>query len=234
MANKFVSIEYDDWTKKRKTEMKKSLCILNGHRSFFLNFTYITIPDETYLGLELGFFAVDFKFGLNKSTIQVIINDSESFDLAVLTSTNTLEEVAAYSMTQEELKKICEAKTISLVIKGEGAEKQVDNNEIIRYAQVFYNGAFDEKAYIEEVEAEEAKEAEVKAMEEAKEAEVKAMKEAEEKRINKIILTLFLAFTLVTIVFIILQIIFGGGYVVVSAISGTVAFIFLMALTSFR
>ena len=58
------------------------------------------------------------------------------------------EESDWYEIDQDILKKICDANSVDFQIRGERIE-EFSGNKFIKYAQVFYNGFYDDEAYKE-------------------------------------------------------------------------------------
>lgn len=59
-----------------------------------------------------------------------------------------------YIITQEELKKICDATSVDIQISGEAQRIEVNANNFIAYCRLFYNAFYDNEAYVDTVEKE--------------------------------------------------------------------------------
>lgn len=63
-------------------------------------------------------------------------------------------EEDSYTITQKELKKICDATSVDVQISGKGQRIEVNANNFIAYCRLFYNAFYDKEAYVDTVEKE--------------------------------------------------------------------------------
>lgn len=159
MANKFIEVEFDKFTNKRVT----SICpmtLMKGYTIYFsISLRHVSIPGHEGLLINL-FYKGDGWFFLRNGEIIININNVENISLEPnesyarvvdsydLTENGKCSELDYYEIDREILKKICDAKSLDIQIRGKYVE-EVNANKFIKYAQVFYNGFYDEEAYKE-------------------------------------------------------------------------------------
>ena len=161
MANKFICVEYDKFTNKRETSMDSMDLLVEYEYYFKINLRHVSTPKSEDLLLDLLYRGEDW-FYLNKGKLIININDVENIVLEPHESYSDMtkigfeldekcEESDWYVISQDILKKICDAKSVDFQIRGESIV-EVNANKFIKYAQVFYNGFYNEEAYKEVLE----------------------------------------------------------------------------------
>ena len=125
---------------------------------FKVNFRHVSTPNIDALLLDLFYRGKDWFFVSNGRLI-ININNVENLVLEPNESYSETNETPFYGLTCDEsnwyeinqdiLKKICDAKTIDFKIIGENKSVEASFNDFIIYAQRFYNGLYDENAYLD-------------------------------------------------------------------------------------
>ena len=159
MANKFIEVEYDKFTNKRNTSMCP-MTLTEWYGGYFnIDLRHVSTPKSEGLLIDLYYRGDDWFF-LRNGGIIININNVENISLEPHESYSHVkdsynyeedskcEEEDYYEIDKEILKKICDAKSIDIQIRGESVE-EVNANKFIKYAQVFYNGFYDDEAYKE-------------------------------------------------------------------------------------
>jgi len=165
MANKFVYVEYDKFTNRRESYMSPMTLDYDdddfyiSEGTFCINLRHVSSPESEGLVLDVRFNGEDWFF-LRSGKLIININGVENIALEPHESyakvvdkpfsrhETECEESDWYEIDKDLLKKICDAKSIDFQIRGEGVE-EFNGNKFIKYAQVFYNGFYDEEAYKE-------------------------------------------------------------------------------------
>lgn len=164
MANKFIKVDYDKFENKRVTTIPSIEVIQVGNHYqddwcyFKVNFRHVSTPNTDALLLDLFYRGKDWFF-LRNGRLIININNVENLVLEPNesyseTGENTYGDITCdesdwYEINQEILKKLCDAKTIDFKIIGENKSVQASLNDFILYAQRFYNGLYDENAYLD-------------------------------------------------------------------------------------
>ena len=68
-------------------------------------------------------------------------------DVATIDHTTYVFENNYYEMTQEQLKELCDAKSLDIQLSGKGCAIEMSGQEFISYCQLFYNQFYDETMY---------------------------------------------------------------------------------------
>ncbi len=156
-TNKHVNVIYDKFENKTTTTMKESSFLYGGLSgpSFKLKLRYVSMPAGDILVLDINYDGDDWFF-LRQGEFIININNVENIVLKPKESyTDTYTkyhdvhcvESDYYELTQEQLKRICDAQTIDVKVSGAQEEKIFQANHFIMYAQKFYNAVFDSNAY---------------------------------------------------------------------------------------
>lgn len=171
MANKFVEVRHDKFTNTTTTQTCLGYPIYRfdppeSSADLQVYIQHISTPDIEDLLLRLyytdrsngegWFFLRNGKFIININGVENI--ELEPHEVYAEVSANfsyeskKCNECDDYFISQEILKKICDAKTIDFKIIGGRQVVESCVNTFINYAQRFYNGFYDENAYIEALE----------------------------------------------------------------------------------
>lgn len=119
---------------------------------------YCTLSSRGYFVLSRGYFVININGVENIRLEPEEIYYNSDFD------NHRHREACCYEINQEILQKICVAKSVDFKISGDRdlSSVVVNANEFITYARRFYNGFYDENAYLDSLnESEEEKEKEV-------------------------------------------------------------------------
>ncbi len=159
MRNNFVEIINDKFKNKTTTKMKTKFCLKNSglidKDSFVIGLRHVSMPAGDILVLDINYDGDDWFF-LRQGELIININNVENMVLKpkesytdTYTSYHDVHCVESdyYELTQEQLKRICEANTIDIKISGAQEEKIFQANLFIMYAQRFYNAFYDNNAY---------------------------------------------------------------------------------------
>ena len=179
MANKFVKVDYDKFNSKTVTRTDPELSLGDA---FYLIFRHISMPEGDNLVIDVETSHSDWFF-LRNGNVILNINNVENITLTPHENyskvTNTFgytscKESCWYAISQEQLKKICDADSVDIKITGdksfyvfEGDKSQIliiytyktkdsfehsrskkVNFSIMQYAQLMYNACFDNEAYL--------------------------------------------------------------------------------------
>lgn len=184
MANDFIKVDYDKFENKRTTTMNypylfwapagpweqgNSLEVRNtvsqGIDHMCAQLRHISTPDVDSLLIDIismregWFFLRDGMFTININNVENI--RLEPHDSYAKTGSNPFgmsrcKESCFYRINQDILKKICDADSLDFKVAGKNTSIEVNANEFIIYARRFYNGLYDENAYLDSLnEAEE-------------------------------------------------------------------------------
>lgn len=166
MANKYISVYYDKFENKRETLLNYAcgLYVNEYNKNDYLNLIirHISFPGEDGLLLDLNYSGDDWFF-LRSGILIININNIENIELdpheSYAETYNTgysfkCKESDFYIINQEILKKICDAKSVEIKVTGKSVWV-LNANGLIRYAQIFYNGFYDENAYWDALKEEE-------------------------------------------------------------------------------
>ncbi len=155
-TNIYVNVIYDKFENKTTTTMKESSFLYGGFGSSFkLKLRYVSMPAGDILVLDINYDGDDWFF-LRQGELIININNVENMVLRPKESyTDTYTnyhdvhcvESDYYELTQEQLKRICDAQTIDFKISGAQEAKIFQANHFIMYAQKFYNALYDSNAY---------------------------------------------------------------------------------------
>lgn len=179
MANKFIKVDYDKFENKRKTTMNypyilwwkdggpwedgnngmlRPLIMDDKLDNIHASIRHISLPEIDSLLIDIESFLEDWFF-LRDGLFVININDVENITLEPHESYSKVvddyignskcAESCFYEINQELLQKICEAKSVDFKISGKTDSFVVKANEFITYARRFYNGLFDENAYLD-------------------------------------------------------------------------------------
>ena len=169
MANKFIMVDYDKFTNKRETFMAYISLTMkyeedeDNYFPYYLDIRlrHMSVPESEDLLLDVSYAGRDWFF-LRNGRVIININNVENITLEphesyteVTNEFRSCREADYYIISQEILKKICDAESVDIQISGESDVAEVNANEFIRYAQIFYNGFYDEEAYKEALEKQE-------------------------------------------------------------------------------
>ena len=168
MANKFIEVEYDKFTNRRDSFMSPMQLhyndeeeddLIDSDDTFTIKLRHVSSPESEGLLLDIRFRGEDWFF-LRNGKLIININGVENIALephesyadlvnkAFTRDETVCEESDWYEIDQDILKKICDANSVDFQIRGERIE-EFSGNKFIKYAQVFYNGFYDEEAYKE-------------------------------------------------------------------------------------
>ena len=160
MANKYISVDYDKFENKRETSLDYACGLYEekySHDDYLrLKIRHISLPGADDLLLDLNYSGDDWFFLRNGSLI-ININDIENIELdpheSYAETYDTeyrikCKESDYYIINQDILKKICDAKSVEIRVTGKSVW-ELNANGLIRYAQIFYNGFYDENAYLD-------------------------------------------------------------------------------------
>jgi len=163
MANNSVKVDYDKFENKTITSMKDEYCVIEKN-SYKLNamLRHVSTPKDESLVLDLIFDGwMDDWFFLRGGNLIININDVDNIVLDphesyTRTYRGFLDELHCvesdwYLFDKELLKRICDAESLEFKISGSKSYIIANANNFIKYAQLFYNGFFDEEAYKEMV-----------------------------------------------------------------------------------
>lgn len=119
---------------------------------------HVSVPNRDVLIIDVFSNTKDWLF-LRHGNIIININNTENITLepnepVSETSEGAFNEIRCveycyYIINQEILHRICEAKSLDFSIRGSHDRKVVNANGFINYARRFYNGVYDENAYID-------------------------------------------------------------------------------------
>lgn len=169
MANKFIMVDYDKFKNKRETFMayisltEKYEEDEDNYFPYYLDIRlrHVSVPESEDLLLDVVYAGRDWFF-LREGRLIININNVENITLEphesytkVTNEYRSCEEHEYYIISKEILKKICNAESVDIQISGESAVDELNANEFIRYAQIFYNGFYDDEAYREALEKQE-------------------------------------------------------------------------------
>ena len=190
MANKFIKVDYDKFEDKRKTTMnypyvlwyntepiehgntdrEKRNYVMNGKFVEYIcaEITHMSLPEEDSLFIDIRT-CLSSRYFLRRGYFVININGVENIRLEPEEIYSNFDnhrhrESCCYEINQEILQKICVAKSVDFKISGDRdlSSVVVNANEFITYARRFYNGFYDENAYLDSLnESEEEKEKEV-------------------------------------------------------------------------
>ncbi len=161
MRNNFVEIINDKFKNKTTTKMKTKFCLkdsgLIDKDSFVIGLRHVSMPAGDILVLDINYDGDDWFF-LRQGELIININNVENMVLKpkesytdTYTSYHDVHCVESdyYELTQEQLKRICEANTIDVKITGRDHFEVFHVNKFIIYARQFYNAVYDSNAYQE-------------------------------------------------------------------------------------
>lgn len=156
MANNFLRVEYDKFSNKRVTSMSAITLLEMGLSSYFkINLRHVSTPETEVLLIDLLYSGWDW-FDLDKGILIININDIENIELKPHGTYEGGEpdkcyEDYYYEINKEILKKICDAKSVDFQIQGKRGKRieEANGDRFIKYAQIFYNGFYDEELYKE-------------------------------------------------------------------------------------
>jgi len=171
MANKFIRVDHDKFTNKTTTQMDTEYPIYRfeqheNNPDLHVYIKHVSAPDAEGLLLYLYYRDRTDSYGwffLRNGTFIININGIENIELepheayaevSAITSyeSEKCSECDYYFIDQELLKKICDAKTVDFKIIGGRQVVESSANTFINYAQRFYNGFYDENAYLDALE----------------------------------------------------------------------------------
>lgn len=171
MANKFINVEHDKFTNSTTTQMWSAYPIPRfdppeSSPDLQVYIEHFSSPNAEDLTLRLYYRDISDSEGwffLRSGKFIININGVENIELephevyAEVKAVTTWEsekccECDYYFISQELLKKICDAKTVDFKIIGGRQVVESSVNSFIIYAQRFYNGFYDENAYVEALE----------------------------------------------------------------------------------
>ena len=154
-VNESVSVIYDKFENKTTTKMKNPVSFGGFGSSFKLMLRHVSMPAGDILVLDINYDGDDWFF-LRQGELIININNVENMVLRpkesytdTYTSYHDVHCVESdyYELTQEQLKRICDANTIDFKISGAQEAKIFQANLFIMYAQRFYNAVYDNNAY---------------------------------------------------------------------------------------
>lgn len=185
MANKFIKVDYDKFEDERKTTMiypyvlwynakpiehgntdreKRARVMYDQFVEYICaEITHMSLPEEDSLYIDIVT-RLDRWYSLSSGYFVLNINGVENIRLEPEKIYSDIRndlhrESCCYEINQEILQKICEAKSVDFKISGRDDSFVVNANEFITYARRFYNGFYDENAYLDSLnESEEVKE----------------------------------------------------------------------------
>ena len=153
-VNEYMSVIYDKFENKTTTKMKYSFSL---GPSFKLKLRHVSMPAGDILVLDINYDGDDWFF-LRQGEVIININNVENIVLKpnesytdTYTSYHDVHCVESdyYELTQEQLKRICDANTIDIKISG-AQEAKIFQAALLRlHAQRFYNAVYDSNAYPE-------------------------------------------------------------------------------------
>lgn len=162
MANKFIKVHYDKFRNKRETFMS-SISLTKDYLPYYfcIRLRHVSVPESEELLLDVVYGGRDWFF-LRKGRLIININNVENITLEphesyteVTNDYRSCHEHEYYIISKEILKKICNAESVDIQISGESDVAELNANKFIRYAQIFYNGFYDDEAYREALEKQE-------------------------------------------------------------------------------
>ena len=163
MENNFINVDYDKFTNKKTTLMGWFSLDTGGDRPGYgyheymkIRLRHISIPNQDSLMLDLEYMDYDWiflrsgKLIININNVEnIVLEPHESFSETVdIGYATRCRECVWYDINQEILTKICNAKTIDFQISGGKFVVEVNANQFIKDAQLFYNGFYDSTAFI--------------------------------------------------------------------------------------
>ncbi len=169
MANKYIRVEYDKFKELTCSTMASWLLLFEDKKSHY-SVSLKKAEDATSYTMGLNFsylgdswFSLEPELIININGVENIVLNGDHGRIAKVEKeqlcdaevaleaglTQIYDEHGAIEITRETLKKICDAKTIDIRVIGTKQHMDLNANRLIKYAQIFYNGAFDEDAYKE-------------------------------------------------------------------------------------
>lgn len=163
MANKYIIVDFDKFTNKRETSLNIAYQLDTdeyvekyGDFSFkSLKIRHVSSPGGDDLLLDLIFTGSSWPI-LSIGKLIININDIDNIELEPHESYRIFkneyscksEESDWYRINQDILKKICDADSVNIQVTGKSVW-EFKANGLINYSRVFYNGFYDENAYLD-------------------------------------------------------------------------------------
>lgn len=166
MENNFINVDFDKFQNKKTTLMEWFLLDLADQRPeevygydiyMKIRLRHISTPNQDSLVLDLEYmdrnwiFLKSGKLIININDVEnIVLEPHESFSKTVKEWSGVIRcrENVWYYINQDILTKICNAKTIDFQISGSENVVEVNANQFIKKAQLFYNGFYDSTAFI--------------------------------------------------------------------------------------
>lgn len=176
MESTFLTTETDKFKNKTTTECVNPYVIKNEYDDLMTaSFMHTSTPEVDALGINILYASTDWMF-LRDGELIININNVENVVLkpkeaytdtirgnfeayskvakVELTGSDSVHcwEGAWYGLSQDILKKICDAQSIDMKIGGGKTSETVSANSFITYSRLFYNAFYDNEAYKDTVE----------------------------------------------------------------------------------
>ena len=157
MRNNFVEIINDKFENKTTTQMKTKFGLkdsgLIDKDSFVIGLRHVSMPNMDDSVVDIEYSGEDWFF-LSSGELYININNVENIVLKPHESYSDCgdgicRESDYYDIDQATLKRICEANTIDVKIRGGDHSKVFHVNRFIIFALQFYNAVYDSNAYQE-------------------------------------------------------------------------------------